>query len=106
MKAFALAFVFALIAAQPASAQYFTSATSCYGYTACTDYYGNHIGTVSCQVYGAQYVQGFGIAASNNCSWFVQPYVGVQCSGYAQVVNAYGQTTFAWQNYTARCPGR
>ncbi len=89
-----------------ASAQYQTSAYNCSAYTTCVDNYGNQIGQISCEVLGYQAVQSYGYSANQSCQWFVQPYVAVQCAGYQQVVDAYGQYAYQWQTFSYRCPGR
>jgi hypothetical protein len=86
-----------------------TSRTACNAYTTCHDYYGNRIGQISCGVYGYQYFvnNGLPVPAQNSCTWFVRPYVSVQCTGFQQARNPYtGQFYWAWQNFQFRCPGR
>lgn len=83
-----------------------TSATTCYAYTSCYDYYGRVIGQVNCQVYGYQYVNERGGSASNYCSWYVRGGVGVRCSGYQQQYNyRTGRYYWAWNTVSASCPG-
>lgn len=89
-----------------AQAQYQSSSNYCSGYTACVDYYGNPIGQISCEVMGYQAAAGYGVAASNSCQWFVQPYVSVYCAGYQIMQNAYGQYVAQWNVQSYRCPGR
>lgn len=79
-----------------ASAQSYSSA-GCYAYTACP--FG---GTISCQVYGYSYA---GYASGSKCMWHVIPGRQVQCRGYTQSFDHWGNTVWAWQNFTFRCPG-
>ena len=89
-----------------AQAQVQTSANTCYAYTDCYDYYGRYTGRVTCQVYGYAALYGYGSTGSS-CQFQVQPGVAVYCAGYQQSYNSYtGQTQWAWQNFTSRCPGR
>nr|BDT27156.1 hypothetical protein BHI3_06220 [Bacteriovorax sp. HI3] len=83
-------------------AQEFSSYTQCAAKTPCFDYYGRPAGVAQCFVVGSAYVSSGD--NSNACSWYVEPGVGVRCSGYAQVRNQWGQIVWAWQNYEARCP--
>lgn len=86
-------------------AQVMSSAYSCAATTPCLNPYGYQIGQISCQVYGHQYVSGYGVASSSSCTWGVIPYQAVQCTGFQQVQNAYGQYVWAWQNFSFSCPG-
>lgn len=89
-----------------ANAQRMSSSDVCSAYTDCVDNYGRTISRISCQVYGYEYLQGYGASANQSCNWFVQPYVSVSCNGYQQMQNSYGQTFWQWQTYNMRCPGR
>lgn len=103
----ALAIALFCLNLKEANAQSYTSASHCSAYTDCYDAYGRFVTRVSCVVYGYQHLQNAGVnAANNSCSWFVQPYVGVDCRGYQQVLNPYtGQYAWTWQTYNFRCPG-
>jgi hypothetical protein len=86
-----------------AFSQQYSSQTVCHAETPCLDYYGNIIGRAQCNTYGSSYISN-GASTRNSCNWFVQPYVGVKCSGYVQVQNQYGQYVWSWQNAQAVCP--
>ncbi len=99
MKKFIIAI---MLLSSTAFAQQFSSQTVCKAQTTCFNAYGQPTTTAWCQVYGASYVTN---GASNNaCNWVVVPNVGVECSGYTQVRNAYGQMVWTWQTITAQCP--
>lgn len=74
----------------------------CYG----RDYYGRTvvIGQRSCITYGSTYVNGGG-SSQNACTWQAQMGVGVVCSGYAQVTDAYGNVFWGWNTFRSMCPG-
>lgn len=86
-----------------AFAQQYSSQTECHAYTTCFDYYGNPVGVARCDVYGSTYISNGG-NSNNACSWAVYPGQGVQCAGYAQVQNQFGQWVWSWQNFQAACP--
>lgn len=86
-----------------AYAQQNSSETVCRAKTACLDYYGNVTGVVYCVAYGSSYVSN-GANTNNSCQWYVQPNVGVRCSGFVQIQNQYGQYVWSWQNAQAVCP--
>ena len=71
----------ALTLSDRASAQYY--GYDCHAYTACPNG-----GYVSCRVFGSS-------SAGVQCSWYVEPYRYVQCTGYD--ANGY------WQKYAFSC---
>jgi hypothetical protein len=91
------------LVASDSKAQNFSSAYSCFATTPCLDYNGYIVGQISCEVYGHQYVSGYGVASNASCTWGVVPYQSVQCTGFQQVQNQYGQYVWAWQNYSFSC---
>lgn len=98
-------FVLSMVMTLASNAQVSSSAYSCAATTPCLNQFGYQIGQISCQVYGHQYVSGYGVASSSSCSWGVIPYQAIQCSGFQQIQNEYGQYVWAWQNYSFSCPG-
>ncbi|MCM0606253.1 MAG: hypothetical protein KA715_09195 [Xanthomonadaceae bacterium] len=80
-----------------------TSYSSCYAHTACYNVYGQYIGKISCAVYGSSYVYGSG-DTSSACSWYVNPYRSVECTGYTKVRDSNGNYYWAWQSFNYYCP--
>lgn len=107
MKAVLSLLVFVSLFAVTANAQWQYSQGGCYAYTDCysSNYYGQPVytGTISCQTYGSTYAYG-PASGGNSCSWYVVPGRSVQCTGFAQVRDYYGNFVWGWQNYSYSCP--
>lgn len=89
-----------------ANAQWQSSQSSCYAYTDCfsSGMYGSvYNGRIACQTYGSAYA--FGPASTGSaCSWYVVPGRSVQCSGFSQTRDYYGNFVWGWQNFSYVCP--
>lgn len=73
------------------------SSTSCYAYTTCPN--GRRI---YCQVYGYNY-SSVPSRFSNSCSFAVWPGRAVQCKGYAQQSDYYGNYYWSYVNIPVSC---
>lgn len=81
------------------------STTSCYAYTDCYDHWNRYQGRVWCKTYGYAY-SGYNGSSSSSCSWRVIPNYGVDCRGFQQVRDYWGNVRWQWNTVTFKCPGR
>ncbi len=96
MKKLVVLFLFSIAGFQSvdSQAQNYSSA-GCRAYTTCPNG-----GTIWCQTYGYSYA---GMASGSRCYWNVVPYYSVECGGYTQSKDWFGNTVWAWNKFRYTC---